>query len=269
MRRLHLFEFEDQAWLPVALRDFMTDFLRVVFSTLSSRVSLEALLVKLLDAGGTDRIVDLASGGGGPIVAVRQRLETEFGREVQILLTDKYPNIEALEAARDAGRGAIDYHRESLDAKAVPKHIEGIRTVFTAFHHFPPEDAQLILADASACRRPIAVFEATERTVGMLLITMLVPVLVWIATPFMRPFRPSRWLLTYLLPVVPLLSLWDGLVSCLRTYSPRELEEMAASVGAEDWTWEAGYLPVAGLPCRVTYLLGYPAEARTGDSPIL
>lgn len=103
----------------------------------------------------------------------------------------------------------------------------------------------------------------------MFLVTILVPVLVWIATPFMRPFRPSRWLLTYLLPVVPLLSLWDGLVSCLRTYSLRELEEMAAGVGTEDWTWEAGYLPVAGLPCRVTYLLGYPSEARRGSSATL
>ncbi len=269
MRRLHLFEFEDQAWLPVVLRDYMTDFLQVVFSTLSSRVSLEALLLELLEAGRTDRIVDLASGGGGPIVAVLQRLKAEHGRNVRVLLTDKYPNIEALEAAQDSGGGAIEYHPESLDAKAVPEDIEGIRTVFTAFHHFPPDEARLILADAAGCRRPIAVFEATERTLGMFMITMLVPLLVWIATPFMRPFRPGRWLLTYLLPVVPLLSLRDGLVSCLRTYSPGELEELAASVGAEHWNWETGYLPVAGLPCRVTYLLGYPAEARTGDSPIL
>jgi len=269
MRRLQLFEFEDQPWLPTAIRDFMTDYLRVVFATLSSRVALEAPLLELMEAGGTDRIVDLASGGGGPVLEVRRRLEASSGRKTEVLLTDKYPNQVALGAIPSTGEDAVEYHPCPVDARHVPADLHGVRTLFTAFHHFPPHEARRILADAVDRRRPIAVFESTERTSRMLLVTLLVPLLVGISTLTIRPIRASRWCLTFLLPLIPLLSLWDGLVSCLRSYTQAELDKLAAGVDANHWTWRSGRLPVAGLPFRVTYLIGFPTGgaslARTGS----
>jgi len=43
--------------------------------------------------------------------------------------------------------------------------------------------------------------------------------------PTVRPFKPGWLVLTYL---IPLLVLWDGLVSCLRVYSTRELRALVA-----------------------------------------
>ena len=46
-------------------------------------------------------------------------------------------------------------------------------------------------------------------------------------TPLIRPLRWSRLLWTYLIPLVPVITLFEGLVSCLRTYSVQELHDLA------------------------------------------
>lgn len=88
---------------------------------------------------------------------------------------------------------------------------------------------------------------------------------MWLVTPFIRPFRWSRLLLTYLLPVIPTVAFIDGVVSCLRTYTPDELRELARSVdGATGYDWTAGH--AGGGPIPMTYLIGLPVR-RERPSP--
>lgn len=148
-----------------------------------------------------------------------------------------------------------------MDATATPGELAGFRTLFTSFHHFHPEAARALLRDAVRNRQGIGVFEARQRTPKALLLTALSPLFVLLSTPFIRPFRLSRLLFTYLLPVVPLVVLFDGIVSCLRTYTPAELREMAESLGGEDYLWEIGEEKARG-PAPVTNLIGYLAEER-------
>ena len=74
-------------------------------------------------------------------------------------------------------------------------------------------------------------------------------------TPFIRPLRASRLFLTYVLPVVPLCTWWDGVVSCLRAYSPEELARLVAALPDNDYVWDIGRLPVPGAPTTVDALL--------------
>ncbi|RMF50860.1 MAG: class I SAM-dependent methyltransferase, partial [Anaerolineae bacterium] len=83
-----------------------------------------------------------------------------------------------------------------------------------------------------------------------------IPLNVWLLTPWMRPFRWSRLLLTYLLPILPLLIAWDGLVSHLRAYSADDLRALAAEVHVPGYAWETGTLRARGAP--LTYILGIP-----------
>ena len=91
----------------------------------------------------------------------------------------------------------------------------------------------------------------------MMFLWFLTPILF---TPSIRPFRWSRLLYTYVLPIIPLVLLFDGLVSCLRTYQPRELRELIEVVAAPEYRWETGEQSgtFGGLP--ITYLIGYPRE---------
>jgi len=77
-----------------------------------------------------------------------------------------------------------------------------------------------------------------------------------IATPFVKPFKWSRILFTYLIPVMPVTLWWDGLVSVMRTHSIEEMENMFSSIdNGMHFMWEAGKLKNKGNV--VQYALGY------------
>jgi hypothetical protein len=117
-----------------------------------------------------------------------------------------------------------------------------------------------VLADAVRDRQGIGVFEATQRSPLALALTLLAPLMVLLVTPLIRPFRWSRLLWTYLFPLVPLVTLFDGLVSCLRTYSVQDLRDLTAGLGTSDYHWEMGTVKSKTTPIPITYLLGVPNE---------
>jgi hypothetical protein len=165
-----------------------------------------------------------------------------------------------MQRVHDASGGRISFRPEPVDAAAVPADLPGVRTLFTALHHFRPREARAVLADAVRQRQPVAVFEFTERSLRGLLLSAASPLVVWGSTPRIRPLRPARLLWTYLIPLVPLTVFVDGMVSCLRTYSPPELRELVAEFGT--YTWRMG--TVRGpSPFAVTYLVGYPRESAS------
>jgi hypothetical protein len=256
MRRIQFVEIEDQPWCPAVLRDAATDFLQFMIVATDTYLPAVPLLQSALERAGTRQVVDLCSGGGGPWSGLVARLDTAEA-PVDVRLTDRYPNLEAFERANERTGGRLAYHSEPVDATALPPELAGFRTLFTAFHHFPAETARAILADAVRRGQGIGVFEATQRSAASIVATAFSPLLVLAVTPFIRPFRLSRLLFTYLIPLIPLLVLFDGIVSCLRTYTPRELRAMVGSIDAPGYTWEIGEAK-GRAPVPVTYLLGMP-----------
>lgn len=257
MKRRQFIELEDQAWFPRLIRDFATDYLQFVQTRLRFDRAMTPLIRRLMEDGGTRRIVDLCSGGSGPLLLLVRDL-ADAGLQVTVTMTDLYPNIPAFEAIAARSGGRIGYEGSPVDARAVPPGLPGLRTLFNAFHHLAPADARSVLHAAAAARQPLAIFEISERSARALIpIMLLTPIFVWLATPFMRPLRWQRLLWTYLVPLVPFTCWWDGIVSQLRAYSVDELRELAA--GSAPMRWEAGQVPVVGGGARLTYLLGFPA----------
>lgn len=238
----------------------MTDFLGFLMETFEPYRGAAPILGHALDALRTHEIVDLCSGGGGPWLDLVRRIPAPGGSPLHVRLTDRYPNHAAYARLRGASGGVIDGEPEPVSADALPARLDGFRTLFTALHHFRPADARAILADAVRARRGIAAFEVTRRTPLALLAMLFLPLLVLLCTPFIRPFRWSRLLWTYLLPVLPLAVWFDGTVSCLRTYSPTELRALVADL-QEGYEWQIGTVRSAPLPSRVTVLVGLPSPA--------
>ena len=271
MRRRQLIEIEDQSWCPTAVRNGLTDYLQFISDRTEPYAAAARLLADALRVPADDRasqapvpVVDLGSGAGGPWRRLVRRL-SDAGVPVRVRLTDLHPNVAAFDQLAHETDGAVSGERRSVPADDVPHDLPGFRTIFTAFHHFPPPVARRVLADAVARGQGIAVFESTARNVLCLLVMLLVPHVVWLVTPFIRPFRWSRLVLTYLLPVIPTVAFVDGVVSCLRTYTPDELRELAKSVdGASGYAWTAGQ--AGGGPIPMTYLLGLPVR-REGAMP--
>jgi hypothetical protein len=258
MPRVHLPELEDQAWFPRVFRDAMTDYLGFA-ARVTPRVYAAFLdrLLPALERTGARHIVDLGSGSGVPAQIIAKQLAGR-GVDVDVTLTDLYPNVDRLaHAERDSG-GRVRFHREPVDATAVQ--VPGFRTMVNAFHHLRPEIARRVLADAVAKREGIAVLELVERHPGAMLGMFFVPLTVLLATPFIRPARLASWFFTYVVPVVPLASFWDGMCSCWRVYSPDELRELVGGIdGADGYTWTIERVRVLGAPGKITVLVGAPA----------
>lgn len=260
MGRLHLIEIHDQAWCPSVLRDAATDYLQFVTHVANPYAPVADRLRRALERARAARIVDLCSGAGGPWIKLGPLLGVGEAQATPVLLTDRFPNLEAMERMRAKSGGLVDYEPRPVDAAHTPTDLDGFRTLFASFHHFRPRDAERILADAVERRQGIAVLEMTHRSVVAVALMGLVPLLVLLLTPLIRPFRWSRLLWTYVLPALPFLVAFDGIVSSLRTYAPAELEELVRGL-RDGYTWEIGEERSGPGPVPITYLIGYPEEA--------
>ncbi len=264
MKRLHLFEFEDLPWVPAAIRDGGTDLLDLGFARVGFYTPLAGELIKVLDATGLRSIVDLGSGGGGGAMSMHPLLRARGRDDVRLTLTDRYPNAAAIAKVQRLGDEAVTYHPHPVDAFEVPGELVGVRTMYGALHHFRPDGVRRLLARAVADRSPIALFDVASSPTIRRLPIALAPLLaapnllaLWtaalLATPFVRPFRWSRVLLTYVVPAIPALFAWDGTVSALRAYAPDELLEIARSVpDGDSYAWSAG------RSGNALSLIGYP-----------
>jgi len=220
--------------------------------------------VELMEATGQSQIVDLCSGGGGGVLAMRRELLAQGTTDATFELSDLYPNAATIERVKKLGDPRVKYRDTPLNALKTPRDLRGIRTMFGALHHFQPEQVEGLLKDAVAAAAPVAFFDAAASegmrkvpavfapllSIPNLLVLFVVALLVM---PFAKPFRVSRLLLTYLIPAIPLLFAWDGNVSALRAYLPEELLAMARGIpGGESYEWQSGR---AGL---ALYLIGKP-----------
>lgn len=248
--RLHLFEFNDQPWLPSIIRNALTGYLYAAYRSTPFGGMFAERIATLLNLSGSNRIVDLCSGGGGPIAIVNDELK-KTGVAPHIVMTDLFPN-------RSAGGGEIEYWTEPVDARVVPPRLTGMRTMFASFHHFEPQDAARILRSAYDRRCAIAVFEVTARTPAGILGAILIPFGVLLMTPGIRPLTVFQVVFTYLIPILPVMIFWDGLVSQLRTYSPQEMKAMTKDMDGPGYEWECGMMRVPGTPLKVPYLTGRP-----------
>jgi len=263
MKRLHLIELEDLAGFPTPIRDGITDFLEyaVVVSNLYKPII--PRLERVLKTLRIQRIVDLCSGGGGPWKSLQTHLAPLREGQTTVCLTDRYPNVAALTELKQDSQGRLDFVATSISAMNVPAELEGFRTLFSSFHHFPPEQARAILEDAVVKRQGIAIFESTQRHPLFLLYMLFTPILVLLSAPFIRPFKWQRLFWTYLIPAIPLAVMFDGIVSCLRTYTVAELTELTQGLGDGAYEWEMGVERLGFLPVGVTYLIGYPKTPLT------
>jgi hypothetical protein len=259
------FEFHDQKWFPKSLRDGVTDALQFILSLGGIYRPIVPILNKAVEACGTERIVDLCSGGGGPWLWLHRLLrmgdgQNGSGQKIKICLTDKYPNIAAFENARRKTGGQVAFYPGFVDASSLPRDLAGFRTLFTSFHHFAPDEAVSILQNAADAGQGIGVFEAAKRDPLTILLTVLIPLAGFLTAPFVRPFLLSRIFWTYFIPVIPFVLFFDGVISCLRAYSETELSLLAAQVKAENYAWQIGERSGGLVP--ITFLVGYPGPSN-------
>ncbi len=257
MNRIQFVELLDFDWVPRSLRTAAMAYLRFTLKVSGHADALAPKVKEALETSGQRRIVDLCSGGSGPWAMIGPGLQ-KSGVLDHVTLSDLRPDLGAYAIAEAAAPGLVEGTKTPTDATQVGVEQKGLRTIFNAFHHFEPATAAKVLQNAVDARAPIAIFEVTGREAMPLIGMLTAPLAVLFLTPFLRPFRLSWLFWAYLLPVLPFLIGFDGLISCLRVYSPDELRALVATLKDPGYTWDIGKLALGSAPAHATYLVGYP-----------
>lgn len=244
----------------------MTDFLQYYCNYWEQYTPLLPTLCCFLRKVKAERVVDLCSGGSGPWQSLCGTISRDFGDAFRIMLTDRYPNLAAFRRASELSCGIIDFRAEPLDACDIPEELSGFRTLFSSFHHFDTAQAKRVLQDAVDSGQGIGIFEMTDQRSVTLLAMLTVPFIVMIHTLKIRPFSWARLLLTYLLPLIPLIIMVDSIISCLRSYTTDELVELTGSLTGDPYDWEIRELKSPKSPLPVIYAIGCPKIRCVGQS---
>ena len=253
--RLQAFEFNDLAATPDALRETIVETLSRALAWGRMLRGLVAPFRAFLDAAGTDDVLDLCAGAGGPAAILRREIARSGAAPPRITMTDLFPRVDMWTPLAEPG---LDWVDAPVDATAIPAPLADgrARTVINAFHHFPPPLATAILADAVRASRGIFISEAFGRNPLQFRQFGLPGLAALLANPILaRRHRAAKALLTWATPVALLAGTWDGLVSTMRVYTEDELRAMAAHAPGFRWTFGTYDAPFGG---RGTYFWGVP-----------
>ena len=248
-QRHHFFEFGDQPWLTGVLRASYLDGLNLGLRLGGQFSKVHLALHAWADHRKGQPILDLGSGGGGPVETILRAAEKDGLRLPKIYLSDLFPSPRHYQNLQDAlGADRIDYLKEPLSAWSANQPPFELRSICSTFHHFKPAEARLLVERALTSGSGLFILEPLQRNLRHFLMVLL-------SGPFpymLAPFFADRWswrkfLLCTVLPVAPLMVAFDGCVSVLRTYTAQEITDMIPPALRDEVEVHQGTLPYMGL----------------------
>lgn len=259
IRRYRIKELHESRHCPQCWRDGMTKFLSFFVTYTDVYRQAVPFVDKLLRQSGDNTIVDLCSGNGLYMLRFLTLLrKLAPDRDVQALLTDRYPGETSAREITKLKNGNVRYFQEAIDAIDALHKLPGIHVMFSAIHHFDEEELTALLQIAAADKRPVAFFDYSRRNLPAdILPLILVPLLIFLVAPLLRPFSWRQLFFIYVIPAIPILVMVDGFISRLRSYNCLELRKIIENLGdIPDYHWQSGkFNSVMGL-CTVRYIIG-------------
>jgi hypothetical protein len=248
--RLQLFEFNDHPGAPRALKDTVIESLSHALEWGRMLEGVVAPLTAFLAECGATEVLDLGAGAGGPAKVLVRELLRAGHVPPRLVLTDLLPQPEAWAALKALHPGVIDFVDAPVDATHPPAELARgrARVVINTLHHFPPAIAQALLRDAVEAGAPVFIAEGLTRNPFRFASFAPAGLTALLLNPLLSP-RDRLWkaLLTWATPVAILVSIWDGSVSAMRTYTEADLRRMVEPFGAAyRWTYVTYRAPLLG-----------------------
>jgi hypothetical protein len=223
MNYFYLFEFQDQDWLPSSLRNTLLEILECCntnFLPYTQWVSQEIL--GYAQTRGLQNIVEL---GAGTAPITKQLAQDHRSHNLQLIPCDLKPAIAIYTALEKQYPGKISGITIPVDfAEPQQWQPSTLLVLSTTFHHIPWQDRYRTLASLTQSADGVMVFEPMRKTPASIFATLWcwIPALL---LPIVLLGRSGQWrrlFWCWVLPVAPMLFLWDGLVSWLRVWNNRE-----------------------------------------------
>jgi hypothetical protein len=227
MKRKQVFQFSNQKWYPSFLKRDMYEFMSWFVGKVNAAKPFLPVLEEVIGNTQTKIIINIDSKIGAGIETVLP------------LLPD--------------GTEVINVELEKFST-----HNKGMYTFINSFHQLDEKKATYYLTQIADSGNSVAVLEGNNdslwQVVGM---TIFVPLTVIISAPFVQPFRITRLIFTYLIPILPVITMLDGFLALFKLYNPNDLNELVSTIPVKNYTWKSGKAD-NGRGGKIIYLMGYP-----------
>lgn len=228
--QLFLFEFMDHPRTPRAMRETLLDVLDYCNTDFRPYYREVAGQIRAMARErGLTSIVELGAGLAPLTRALAQDNKDSFS----LIPCDLYPESGAWQNLEVQHGKVVQPMYHSVDFTVQHEWPPGTALVLCAsLHHIRQElraGTLKTLHDSADC---VLIFEPVRKTPFSLFL-VLFAVLPALLTPAFRMSRQGRFrriLFCWLIPVVPLMFVWDALVSCVRQWSPAEWAQFSKSL---------------------------------------
>jgi len=221
-KRSHLFEFDDQPWLPKLLR---RAYMEILGNNIFRTSPFKDRLRKDLESQNVEVIHSLCSGDGQFIYFLYKLLEKD--RKTKFVLSDLFPLPQDYLRLKTLTHGDIDFIATPIDATQIQPVCGDWFLMAGSLHHLQEEQVKAIFERITENDRTLIMMENHDRSYAQALkLLIILPVFSILASIFGKPFRLEKLLFGALLPIVPLMILVDGLVSNFRSYRLVDLQQI-------------------------------------------
>ena len=222
-------ELADMRWCPQVLRDGEMDFLAFFTVFSGFREPAYRSIARMIEVTGEDRVVELCAGSGfGGLKMLGRLAELARRPSLELLMTDLrpsriWPKIEAL------GGKALSFR--VVEALQALREERGVFVMFAALHHLSPDEIASLVRSAAENGTPLVSVDYFQRGRLVDLLPLLAgPLLMVLTAPLVFPFSVKRLVLTWIVPVLPVLLLVDTLLTIQRSYRVDELKRIVEGV---------------------------------------
>lgn len=273
MKRIQLFEFEDQSWFPGWMRSAITKLIKVLLRMTGLADAATVLVKSKLEELNTSELVDLGSGAGGVMIDVYHRLKKDDDiKDVQLTLTDLYPNESVIQDINKLNDSNFKYLSKPVDATKLTDAPDGLKTIFNAFHHLPKDKAHSVLKSSVKNNSPILIYEMTNNNIPLVIWWLSLPisliilvVMVLFMTPFVKQLTFKQVFFTYVIPIIPIAYAWDGQASFPRTYAISDFDELLEGIDQSYYNFEIKPLENTKGRTQGYYVFGRPLKENTNE----
>lgn len=229
---MRFFEFGDLTWIPHIYHYY----LRVYLMFFIKFVGYDKLWAKqtqaFLSQTDASSIMEYGSGSGEPLMRMVSQLDCEKAKSLSYTMSDLNPFPEFVTKVNVEAPNNFTYIETSVDA-ANHKPQDGQAVVFiNSFHHLPPKVAHYVIKNNLENGNEMLILEYVRNNL-LAYFSMLGGVLIVLLTaPFVSKLKhlPLTILFTYIIPLFPLMMLWDGLISCRRAYSSKFFDNIVKEI---------------------------------------
>ena len=236
-------------WIPGFLKQRQLEQILPILRAIHFDRKLLALFNRLKEKTKAKEFLDLGSGAGNVVEFLVRNTEGPY----TYAISDLQPCLKSYDEIKHRNQGRIDFVPYSVDLCQADGILKNKAvTIITTFHELDRREAQKAINNLLGYSKGFLIAEPIDKSAGQLFRLPWIVLYFWLVPLWTKPRTFSRLFFTWLVPVLPLFHMHDGLISLLRSYTKLDFVKLLKNGKSRGWEGEVNTIDV-----DTTYVLAW------------